>query len=69
MIGYVNRKKLLATLKDEVEFNWNMQHRYAELAESIKDPTEAAKHLAMSIEYIHRWSESVRLYNILKQAI
>ena len=67
MIGYVKRKKVLAELKREMEFNWNMQKRYGDLATTLKDPAMARQHLEMQIEYIHRWSESSRIYNILKQ--
>ena len=66
MIGYVNKKKLLAKMKDEVEFNWNMQKRYSELAATLKDASAKNRYLDMSLEYIQRWNESVRIYNMLE---
>lgn len=69
MINYVKRKRILAKLKEEIDFNWQMQKSYGELTTSIKDPMERRHHLDMQTEYIHRWSESVRLYNMLKQIV
>ena len=67
MIGYIKRDNMLSRIKDEVDLNWNMQKHYGELAEGLKDADSVHRYLDMQLQYIHRWEESVRLYNILAQ--
>lgn len=69
MFGYVKREKVLAELRREMEFNWNLQKHYGEIAAVSNDPKRRSECLDMVLEYQHRWSESAKLYNILKQLV
>lgn len=68
MFDYVNRKKLLATLKDEIDYNWKMQEQFGQLAATLNDAKTRGRHLDWQLEYLHRYEESVRIYNMFKDA-
>lgn len=66
MFDYVNKKKLLAKLKDEIDYNWRLQETFGELAATLDDAKSRDRHLAWQLQYMHRYEESVRIYNMLK---
>ena len=68
MFGYINRKKLLATLKDEIDHNWKMQEQFGALAITLDDAKSYGMYLSWQLRYMHRYEESVRIYNMLKDA-
>lgn len=68
MFDYVNKKKLLAKLQDEIDYNWRLQETFGALAATLDDPISRGRHLEWQLQYMHRYEESVRIYNMLKDA-
>ena len=68
MFDYVNRKKLLAKLQEEIDYNWKMQELFGALAATLDDAESRGRHLDWQLQYMHRYEESVRIYNMFNNA-
>lgn len=66
MFGYINKRKALELVEDDVKFYWKLYERYVDRIDCATDEVDTTLWQEMAADYFSKYQEASRILHLLK---